>query len=223
MKSQEIYKRFLLDINKNDTNEGISILPSHFVLLFNTEAVRWLSEKLSDDADNQKLEHINELLEVDVKLNKVKEYDDSVEFQLPEDFQWHASSYSLADRGECKGVKIFNFDKKPLGFIATLADDFSRPNFDYQETPFIISKNKMKVYLDDFTIKNVYATFYRKPKKLDLAGYEKIDGSPSVDQDTDLSDENIDEVLTRLVAKVTAQYQDAERFQLAKERIITEP
>lgn len=223
MTTQEIYKRFLLDINKNDTNEGISILPSHFVLLFNTEALRWLSEKLSEDADNQKIDHLNELLETDVKLTKVKEYEDSIEFQLPDTFHWYASSYSKADRGECKGVKIFNFEKKPLGFIATLADDFSRPSFDYQETPFVISKNKMKVYFDDFTIKTVYASFYRKPKKLDMAGYEHFDGTPSADVDTDLSDESIDEVITRLTAKVTAQYQDAERFQYAKERIVSEP
>lgn len=223
MKAQEVYKRFLLDINKNDTNDGISILPSHFVLLFNTEAPRWLAEKLRDNTDNQKLDDLNGLLEVDVKLNKVKDYSDYTEFQLPEDFYLHASSYSLADRGECKGVKIFNFEKKPLGFIATLADDFSGPQFEYQETSFIISKNKMKVYFNDFTIKSVYASFYRKPKKIDLAGYEKIDGSLSIDQDTDLTDENIDEVITRLVVKVTAQYQDAERFQLAKERIVLEP
>lgn len=223
MKTPEIYKRFLLDINKNDTNEGISILPSHFVLLFNTEAVRWLSEKLRDDADNQKIDHLNELLETDVKLNKVNEHEDSVEFQLPDDFHWYASSYSKADRGECKGVKIFNFEKKPLGFVAVLADGFSRPSFDYEETPFIISKNKIKVYFDDFKITSVVANFYRKPKPVDMAGYEHVDGTPSTDKDTDLSDENIDEVLTRLVAKVTAQYQDAERFQYAKERIVSEP
>jgi hypothetical protein len=223
MNTKEIYKKFLWEFNKNDSNRTISVLPSHFILTFNTEIPRWLAEKIRDNADNVKIDDLNELLETDVKLNKVEDYDDSVTFQLPENFFRHAASYSLVDKGECKNVKIFNFPKKALGFTATLADDFSGPQFDYQETPFIITQNKMKVYFDDFKIKSVYASFYKLPIPIDMAGYEKIDGSPSTDQNTDLTDKNIDEVITRVVSKLSAQDQSAERFQFAKERIISEP
>lgn len=222
MTSKEIYKRFLLKINKNDSNEGINILPSHFVLTFNSERLRWLGDKFDDNADNWSLAHLDNLLQADKLLTKVKKFDDSVEFQLPDDFYRYASSFSIADKGECKGVKIFNFEKKPLGFNTVLADDFSSPQFEYQETPFIIVQNKLRVYFDDFEIIKVYASYYKEPAAIDMAGYERIDGTPSIDQDTDLNLEQIDEVLDRMVIEVTGNYQDAERFQYAQNKISTE-
>lgn len=223
MNSKEIYKRFLLKLNKNDTNDGINILASVFVLIFNTEAVRWLGEQFNEKADNWKLSQLDNLLEVDVNLNKVKKYDDSVEFQLPDDFYRHASSYSIVDKGNCKGLKVFNFEKKALGFNTNIADDFSGPQVEYQETPFQITKNKMKIYFDDFEIKRVYASYYKLPKLIDIAGYEHIDGSISSDIDTDLIPDQIDEILDRVVEEVTGNYQDSERLQYVKEKITTEP
>lgn len=223
MTTQQIYKQFLIDMNKDDTNEGINILPSHFVLMFNTEAVRWLGQKLKDDGDNVQLNGLDELLESDVQLTKVAQSEDSVEFQLPSNYYRHASSFVKADRGECKGHRIFTFEKKPLGFNSVLADGFSGPQFDYEETPFIVTKNKFKVYFDDFQIKSAFVSFYKRPDPIDMAGYEKIDGTISVDQHTNLIDEHVDEVLTRLVARVSGNVKDLERFQIAKERSSSEP
>ena len=223
MKTAEVYKRFLLKINKNDSNEGANILASAFVLQFNTEAVRWLGETLRDEADNVKIETLDRLLETDVELVLVKNGTDSDEFKLPDDFYRHASSFSIVDKGDCKGVKIINFDKKPLNFTVNLADDFNKPAFDFEETPFIVTKGNMKVYFDDFEIKKVVVSYYRIPKSLDLVGYFRIDGTPSTDVDTDLSDENIDEVLNRLAAEFNRQFQDSEGLQYSKDRIGTEP
>ena len=223
MKSLDIYKRFLLKINKNDSNDGIAILQSHFIILFNTESTRWLGEKLKGDGDNIKLDQLDTLLEPNVELKLVKKYDDSVEFQLPENFYRHASSYSIVDKGNCKGVKIFNFDKKALGLTATLADDFSKPQFDFEETPFIITHNKMKIFYDDFEIKRVFETYYRVPTQIDIAGYNHPDGTPSTDIDSDLVPDSIDEILNRLAVEVNRQYQDNESVALRKDAINTEP
>lgn len=223
MTSQEIYKRFLLELNKNDSNEGVNILPSSFVLLFNTERLRWLEQKLDQYADNWKLQHLNNLLEVDKLLTKQNEYSDAVEFKLPEEFFRHAYSFSIADKGGCKGQKVFNFEKKALGFHTVLADDFSKPQFEYRETPFIITQNKIRVFFEDFKIQRVYASYYRLPKPIDIAGYTKFDGSPSVNLDTDLIDDQIDEVIERVVKRVAGQVGDVEKHQVAQERIATEP
>jgi hypothetical protein len=218
MKSNEIYKRFLLKINKNDSNDGVNILPSHFVLMFNSEALRWLSDKLDKDGDNIKLDHLDKLLQPDVEVDFFKKYEDSVEFTLPEDFYRHASSFSIADQGTCKGAKIFNFEKKSLGFTAVLADDFSKPQFDFEETVFLITQNRIRVYTGDFTISKVFVTYYRTPTQIDIAGYTRIDGSPSTDIDSELLLDNIDEIIDRVATEVNRQFQDGEGFQFAKER-----
>jgi hypothetical protein len=221
MTSREIYKRFLLKINKNDSNDGIAILPSHFILLFNTEAVRWLGEKLKGDTIG--LDQLDTMLEPNVELKLVKKYDDSYEFQLPDNFYRHASSFSIVNRGNCKGVKIFNFDKKAPGLTSILADDFNSPQFDFEETPFIITHNKMKIFYDDFEIKKVFSTYYRVPTLIDIAGYEHLDGTPSTDIDSDLVPDSIDEVLNRVAVEVNRQYQDNESVALRKDAINTEP
>jgi hypothetical protein len=218
MKSTEIYKRFLLKINKNDSNDGVNILPSHFVLMFNSEALGWLAEKLDKDGDNIKLDHLDKLLQPDVEVTLYKKYEDSVEFTLPENFYRHASSFSIADKGNCKGQKIFNFEKKSLGFTAVLADDFSKPQFDFEETVFLITQNRIRVYTGDFTISKVFVTYYRTPTQIDIAGYTRIDGSPSTDIDSELSLDNIDEIIDRVATEVTRQFADGEGFQFAKER-----
>lgn len=218
MKSTEIYKRFLLKINKNDSNDGINILPSHFVLTFNSEALKWLSAKLDKDGDNIKLDHLDKLLQPDVEITLFKKYDDSVEFTLPEDFYRHASSFSLASKGDCKDVKIFNFEKKSLGFTAVLADDFNKPQFDFEETPFLIAQNRIRVYTGDFTINKVFVTYYRTPIQIDIAGYTRIDGTPSTNIDSELSLDNIDEIIDRMATEVTRQFSDGEGFQFAKDR-----
>jgi len=223
MKSLEIYKRFLLKINKNDSNDGIHVPISHFVLLFNTEAIRWLGEKLTKEGDNIKLDQLDTMLEPNVELTLFKKYDDSVDFQLPSNFYRHASSFCIVDKGNCKGVKIFNFDKKSLGLTATLADDFSGPQFDFEETPIIITKNKLKIFFDDFKIKKAFLTYYRVPTAIDIAGYITIDGSSSTDIDSDLVPDSIDEILNRVAVEVNRQYQDSESVALRKDAINTEP
>lgn len=223
MTSKEAYKRFLLKLNKNDSNEGVNILPSHFVLMFNTERLRWFGEFFNESSDNWELSTISDFLEVDKLLTKVHTFEDSLVFAVPDNLYREASSYSLCDKGECKNIKVYNFEKKPLGFHTILADDFSGPQFDFEETPFIFEKEGMRVYFKDFTIKKVYLSYYREPLAIDIEGYEKIDGSPSTDIDTDLDDTFIDEILDRMVAEVSGQTKDGERFQFVKERISTEP
>lgn len=223
MTSREIYKRFLLKINKNDSNDGVNVLPSHFVLMFNTESLAWLGTKLRDDSDNWKLDHLQELVSTDVQLPVQKTHNDSVDFTLPGDLYRYISSYSIASQDKCKGRKIFNFDKNTLNLTAVLADAMSRPSFKFEETPCIQKSGTLKVYFEDFKIDSVFLSYYRQPKPIDIAGYRKLDGSPSVDADTDLSDENIDEVLNRMAVEVLREYQDGEGFQLAKDRIASEP
>jgi len=223
MKAREVYKRYLLKINKNDTNEGINILPSLFVLMFNTEANRWLGQKLVDDGDNIKLDHLDVLLETDVELPEIRTGNGWKEYQLPKEFYRHSSSYAVASKGNCTGVNVYYFEKKALGLSAILADDFNKAHFDYEEGPMIITQGRIKAYTGDFEIEKFLSSYYRVPVPIDIAGYKHIDGSPSVDVDCELDDWSIDEVLNRLTLETVREYENSEAFQYAKERLSTEP
>lgn len=222
MKSREIYKKFELKINKNDTNEGISIPVGLFVMGFNIEAELWESETLKNE-DDASLQYIQELLETDFEVKILEKNSNFAICELPTDLFRYEGSYSLVDKDECTDIRIYNFEKKTKNLIPILADDFSNPSLDYEEAPCIVTKDKLKIYFDDYQIKKTFINYYRKPVKIDLAGYVRVDGTTStVDVDSDLSDSNIESILNRMALEVKRQNENQEGFYYAKDRMKSE-
>jgi len=218
MTVQELYKRFLLMINKNDTNAGVNIPPAEFVLLFNSEMLRWLAEELKKDEDNIDINMIELLLQTDYPLNLVNEQKEFIEFEMPSDFFQVYGSYSLADRGPCTGIKIFNYEIKPGNLIPILQDEDNKPSFDYQEAPFIVGADKLKVYFDDYTVRETFLNYYRSPRNIDMEGYINFSGEESTNIDPELDDHNCVQVLTRLAIEINREVENGEGFQFSKDR-----
>jgi hypothetical protein len=225
MTTQELYKRFLLMVNKNDTNEGVNISPGHFVLLFNAEMLSWLAEELKKDSDNIDVNLIELLYLGDFQVQPTGVADKTlkfIEFTLPSNFFQVYWGYTFADRGECINNQIWLWERKPGDTIAVRSDESSKPSFDYQEAPFTIGSDKMKVYFDDFVVKNTYINYYRTPKNIDIEGYIHFDGTESINIDTELDDYNALQVLARVAAELDRQTVDVEGLQLAKDRFTKE-
>lgn len=222
MTVQELYKRFLLMINKNDTNAGVNIPPAEFVLLFNAETLRWMAEELKKDEDNIDINMIELLLMTDVQVTPVNKQKEFIEFTMPSDFFQVYGSYSFADRGSCTGVKIFNYEKKPGNLIPILQDMATRPSFDYQEAPFVIGQDKLKVYFDDYVVRDTFINYYRVPRNIDMEGYITFSGAESTNIDPELDDHNNLQILARLAVEINRQIDNGEGFQFAKDRQVSE-
>lgn len=224
MTVQELYFRFSLLINKNDTNEGVKIPEANFVLLFNSEALRWEGEELKKDEDNIDVNMI-ELFWVPDKLLKVKQvHKEFIEYFAPDDFFQIYGTYSIASTKECSGIKIFNYEKKPGNIIPVLEDRSEGPSFEYEEAPFIVGGDKVRVYKgDDYNIDKTYINYYRVPQKIDMAGYTHFDGTESTNVDPELDDYSCVQVLEKLAVEISRQTTDGEKFQLDKDRTLTNP
>lgn len=222
MTVQELYKHFLLMVNKNDTNSGINIPPSHFVLLFNAEMLRWLAEELKKDEDNIDINMIEFLLLTDYPLTVINKQKEFIEFTMPSNFFQVYGSYSFVDRGPCTGVKIFNYEKKPGNLIPILQDEDNKPSFDYQEAPFIIGGDKLKLYFDDYVIQDTFLNYYRQPNKIDMEGYINFQGVKSTNIDPELDDFNNLQILARVATEINRQVENQEGIQLSKDRTNTE-
>jgi hypothetical protein len=205
-------------INKNDTNEGINILPSQFVLLFNAETLRWEAEELKKDEDNIDINMIEFLLVTDSPLTVINKQKEFIEFTMPSDFFQVYGSYSYAKKGECPG-KIYNYERKPGNLIPILQDEDNKPTFDYEEAPFIIGNDKLKLYIgDDYIVGETFINYYRQPKKIDMEGYINFDGQPSTNIDPELDDYNNLQILARLAVEINREVDNVEGFQLSKDR-----
>lgn len=221
--SLELYKRFLLKFNKNDSHEGINILNSDFVLIFNVQAPKWLKGEIRKASGNTDINRIQDFLVLDFPGEIVSNKEGVCKVSLPPDYFQYSSSYSIADKDNCKGKKIYNYDKKAGNINPIRQDDSSSPQFDYEETPCILSQNKLSVFFTDFSIEKVFITYWRLPVKIDIEGYQKFDGTPSTTINSDISDDNLDEILDMCVLEAIREFTDTENFPFAEDRLNKKP
>jgi hypothetical protein len=222
MTAIEAYKKFLLKINKNDTNSDVDISKGEFVLLYNEQKDKWLSEKISQKESEL---GIQDLAELQVK-HKELEFSMSgagyVYFFLPKDYFSYISSYSHCSDETCKGVIVRHFPIKPKNENMLLENANTEPSLEFEETVVDLSGNSIIVYTKDFIVDRTLLNYYREVGKIDLAGYRKLDGNLSSDVHPDISDNSVDEILNRCAKEVIRRYENPEGFQLAHERILTE-
>lgn len=215
---QEAYKKLLLKVNKNDTNQNVKVSKGEFVLLFNEQKRKYLDNILAEYQDSDYIETLSDILVVDAKLNKLFEDERKAIFELPSDYYDKASSYSIASKGDCKNQVIINWHIKPKNKNLFTPNENINPSFEYRETIALLSKDGLVVFKDNFTVDEVYLSYYYEPKDLDMAGYTKVDGTPSADVQTELSDGDVEYILDRTTSEILRNYQNTEGLQFALNR-----
>lgn len=218
MTALEAYKKFLLKLNKNDTNTKIKISKGEFVLIFNEQKRVWLHTFKKKVGTSDEITELQDLLRVDEILQLVDSKTDKDFFKLPERYFRIQNTYSIAKKGDCERI-LFNFPYKPKNYNAILQNSNLEPDFDFEQTLFQVTENNLLVHKRDFEIIGQYMTYYREPVDIDLEGYIKIDGSQSKNIDPDMSDENVDRVLNLCVVEATISYENAENLQMSAQRL----
>lgn len=218
MTTLQAYKKFLLKLNKNDTNTKIKISKGEFVLLFNELKRVWLDEKLDELNSSDLINELSDIYIIDTKLEKDEgKFKDKVFFKLPSDFQRTASSYSIAKKGKCIR-KLYNWPKKPKNKNITLQNSNTNSSFDFEQAVTEESNFKLVVYKSDFDVLEQYLSYYREPRDIDLQGYVKIDGTQSTTINPDISDKNVDQIINRCVIEASINYENAENVQFSQLR-----
>lgn len=221
MTIQEAYKKFLLKISKNDTDDSIRISPAEFVYMFNEMALIWLNDKIIGKAGTDNINDIEELLVEDLELTNFKETRIHNDFILPDDFFHFTSGTALAEKNGCERyLDVYNV--KPKEKNTWLKDDMNNPSFEWEETISIIAGKAIQVYKSDFDVISIEISYYRKPNKVDIEGYTDIDGRISKNIHPELSDRNVNEIINRCALEADTNYKNGEAFQLNQQRVLTE-
>lgn len=219
--STQLYELFLLKANRGDSNGGVSILPSRFVLLFRSEARKFTDRSLDKDSKNSQINKIEELYVVDQELKHPLFTNEFVKYKLSENFADFGSSYSLIDTTCCKNQKIFNYLKIPGNINPVMEDDSYQPSADYQEAPALISDGRIKIFRNkEYKIKKTFISYHRYPVDIDIEGYEKEDGSFSKTVDSDLTYTNAVKVVERVVREVLGIHENQEGLSVATQKVI---
>ena len=79
----------------------------------------------------------------------------------------------------------------------------------------------MVVYVDNFKVKEVKLTYYRYPKKVDIAGYYDEFGNQSTNIDPELDDKAVNVILLAMSKEFALNNGDANKGQLDSQRLFS--
>jgi hypothetical protein len=216
MTSKEAYLKFLIKINKGSTQFNATVDRSVFCSLYNESQRRWLNkntpEVTTDETNNVQSIIVNATLS---PLTVKKEY---VEFDLPKDWFACADTYILANKSKCKKKVVNLYQTKSINIRKLLADDSTKPSFDFQESFYTLEHDKIKVYKEDFDIVELSFNYYKEPKNIEIAGGVKPDGTPMIDVDPELADIFVDQIISETATEYMRNWENAQGVQLGKDR-----
>lgn len=221
MKIEEAYIRFVDIVNRNMTNNNVNVDKIRFIFLFNSASIKylsWILEKRNEDDIRQAAP----FLILDSELKNLEKQTGFNKYKLPKDYFDLANVNVFATKGNCVNQRLFTFEAKSENTEELLSDENNKPSFEYRETFYLTASNNLVVYKDNFDIESVVLSYYRFPKKVDIEGYFKENGSASVNIDPEFNDRAIEKILLIMAKDFTATNGDTTGFQINSARLTSE-
>ena len=227
-------------LNKLSTNEHQQIPLEDKILALNEAQIKLIKQKVDGastisglglDAFKKRYEDLQSLvitynhqpLDLKIKNEEVHQWFASLHDLVPK-YMFYLDSYVLADKGRCKDRVIWvNRDLSKHGDLQfILNNDHYKPSFEYQETFNVLSSDEISVFTDGtFIPTKIYILYMRYPQYIDKAGYIKLDGQPSIDQDCELETYLEDELLDLTVQNLAMYTENQSAVQSSIYRIQT--
>lgn len=218
MSPELMYVKFLLKINKGNTEGSITCDKSRFVLLINECKNRWV-EKGIKDKDSVLIDSYQEIVRTKPFVSVSSSTADYTEFDLHEDYYEGILAKCYAKRGDCKRLlysrEVKNQNKNFLQF-----DEASKPDFDWEWVFHSIQNNKIRIYKTDFDITSADFEYYSVIPDIQMEGTIDIEGNEiTTSIGIDISDQYVDQIINFAVKEFEMNFQNQQNIQIAQERI----
>ena len=220
MKINDAYLLFINQVNRNLTNNNISVDKPRFILLYNdirNRYIEWILEKRNEDA----IRYISPLLKLNKPLSKVSSSSTHDDFKLPEDYFDFSNLSVYASNSKCKNIKLKTWEIKNDDLEEIFNDEFNEPTIEWTETFYTTADGKVAVYKKDFDIDKVELSYYRYPKQVDISGYTKADGTPSQDVHPELDDKVVGRIIVAMAKEFSAINNDTTGYQLNGDKLFS--
>jgi hypothetical protein len=220
MKISEAYLQFVNQVNRNLTNNNVSVDKPRFIILFNdiqNRYVEWLLEKRNEDS----IRYVQHLLVPNKKLSKFESSHIYDSFTLPEDYFDLANLHVHASNKSCNNIEMIAREVKSEDVEELYFDDSQQPDLAYRQTFYHNADGKVLVYKKGFDVQDAELSYYKYPKKVDIAGYTKLDGTASEDIDPEFDDKATGRILIAMSKEFSAINDDGQGFQIDSNRLFT--
>lgn len=219
MSPELMYQKFLLKINKGNTQNSVACDPSRFVLIINECKNRWIETGIKNK-DSILIDSYQEIVKTKPFAPPVLNTKEYTEFQLHDDFYEGILAKCNAVKGKCKRVlysrEVKNQSKNFLQF-----DEANKPDFDWEWTFHSIQNNKIRIYkTSDFKIESAEFEYYSTLPEVQYAGTIDIEGNTvGTSVGINLSDQYVDQIISIAAKEFEMNYQNPQNIQIAQERI----
>jgi hypothetical protein len=211
MNLADAYYEFSLLVNKNSERKDIQIDKLNYIVLYNRESPRWLSEFLERNSNTDSIYTLQEFLIDDFKLIKKQTTDNKVDYKLPEDFFsiLVGSSYSKVKTKTCGESIIYNWFKKPSDRNIHLEDKSTQPSLAWERGIGELYKDKISIFKTNFDILETYITYYKTPTQIDI-------NNPDMNLEL-ASSYVVGQINDRIASEIYREF-ESNAYQLAKTR-----
>ncbi len=210
-----------LKINNLASTDHQEIPLENKLLLINEAQIKLVKNKIRQDSDNpvgfdgdkkryhdiQVLIEAPELHKLKPKLVDKRKNKWEVDLKLLDpQFMFFVQGYLTADKEQCKDrvIVIHPGLTKHADVDVLLNNSSTKPSFEWHETFSTISNDKFAVYTDGtFEPKDIYISYIRYPRKVNVEGIIEFDGSDSFNQDSELPDYLKDELLNLIIEEIS--------------------
>lgn len=194
METYKVYEKLLLKLDATGS-QNIAVDKSRAIIALNEAQNRMVEFFLSTKIDDN-LRYIQKLLKSE-EINRTEEEKLTNNFNLPEDYFEFSSIVGYGSTEKCKGKKFHLYEIKNQNKDEILNDEFNKPSFLYRESPYYISEDSVKIFVDDFKMDKVILDYYRYPVQLRLVDED----NPESDFDEDFQIEFDDKLIDRIVSE----------------------
>ncbi len=162
------YESYLVKVEKNGVNDGLSTSRDRFVIAFNESQNKWIEFHLQNRGIDD-VRYIEKFLVLDKKISTSSKISDHYDFILPKDYLDLANVRGLASTDSCKRQKIDLFPLQIEDSTEVLSDEDNKPSFKWREAPYTIASNNVSIYTDNtFSVDEISLSYYRYPSQIEL-------------------------------------------------------
>jgi len=215
----ELINEFKLSLNKVAREDNFSLPTPDIITSLNKAQMSWVKVRMNPnntlkvgyESIRKRIDDLQVLKVNDYKLPVVKSSEPVYQSYIcslknASDYMFYIASHSIAKKGNCE-ASLFNNLVREGDLRAHYFDVNYNPNFEWRETLATLGSDNLYVYINGFEVTGVHLTYLRYPQYIDVEGYVRLDGTPSVDQDCELP-EYAKQDIVDLAVKFAAQATD---------------
>lgn len=220
MTSLEAYYIARQLVEQNAINGGIVLDRNRFVQLFNMEMVEEVSDIIVKKND-ERIRGIQKLVVYDAQLSSGGDVVNGQLFNLRPDYFGNSVVNIRATKDGCLATGFHLWEAKNENTQELLADDSTKPDFEYRNSFYTIGDGHIKIFTSDFVIENAFHTYYRYPINIDLDQRIRPDETPGQMVDPELDDKIVIRIIKAVVKQFMLSDNNLSRYQIDKDNSST--